>query len=119
MKKVILRIGLSIFCLVLGAVHVLAGNTFMYYPHYKANKKAVGIQAEASDGIRMMSCNLRCISPTDWGKKGWFYRADMIIGGTVILAAVMDKLEIDSITISERDNLEGYILMRLKNEMNG
>jgi endonuclease/exonuclease/phosphatase family metal-dependent hydrolase len=27
----------------------------------------------------MMSYNLRCISPTDWGKKGWFYRADLII----------------------------------------
>ena len=79
MKKIILRIGLSIFCLILGAVLVLAGNTFMYYPHYKANKKAVEIQAEASGSIRMMSCNLRCISPTDWGKKGWFYRADLII----------------------------------------
>jgi len=46
-------------------------------------------------------------------------RADIIIGGTVILATFMDKMEIDSITVSERDNLEGYILMRLKNEMNG
>ena len=27
----------------------------------------------------MMSYNLRCISPTDFGKKAWFYRADLVI----------------------------------------
>ncbi len=78
MKKIIKGIFLSIFLLVIVAVIVLAGNTFMYYPYYKENKQAVRIEAE-EDSIKMMSYNLRCISPTDWGKKGWFYRADLII----------------------------------------
>ena len=43
-------------------------------------------------------------------------RADIIIGGTVILAAFMDKMQAEAIRISERDNLEGYILTRLKKE---
>jgi len=43
-------------------------------------------------------------------------RADIIIGGTVILAAFMDKMQAEAIRVSERDNLEGYILMRLKKE---
>lgn len=79
MKKVILRIFVSIFCLILVAVLVLAGNTFMYYPHYKEHKQEVNIEIENTDNIKMMSYNLRCISPTDWGKTGWFYRADLII----------------------------------------
>ena len=78
MKKTILIILGSLLALVLVAAIVLVGNTFMYYPHYKENKEAVTIEPK-EDNIRMMSYNLRCISPTDWGKKGWFYRADLII----------------------------------------
>ena len=29
--------------------------------------------------VRVMSCNLRCLNPTDLGKKSWFYRADLIL----------------------------------------
>lgn len=50
-----------------------------YYPHYKNNKEQVSIQVENTENIKMMSYNLRCISPTDFGKKSWFYRADLII----------------------------------------
>ena len=78
MKKTILIILGSLLALVLVAAIVLVGNTFMYYPHYKEHKEAVNIEPK-EDNIKMMSYNLRCISPTDWGKKGWFYRADLII----------------------------------------
>ena len=78
MKKTILIILGSLLALVLVAVIVLVANTFMYYPHYKENKGTVNIEPK-EDNIKMMSYNLRCISPTDWGKKGWFYRADLII----------------------------------------
>lgn len=78
MKKTILIILGSLLALVLVAAIVLVGNTFMYYPHYKENKEAVNIEPK-EENIKMMSYNLRCISPTDWGKKGWFYRADLII----------------------------------------
>ncbi len=50
-----------------------------YYPHYRNNKEQVSIQIENTENIKMMSYNLRCISPTDFGKKSWFYRADLII----------------------------------------
>ncbi len=79
MKKTILIIISVLLALFLVAVIVLVGNTFMYYPYYNENKKVVEIEVPNPENIKMMSYNLRCISPTDWGKKGWFYRADLII----------------------------------------
>lgn len=29
--------------------------------------------------ITMMSCNVRCLTPLDLGKKSWFYRADLLL----------------------------------------
>lgn len=79
MKKIILTITAIILSLALVVAVVLVGNTFFYYPHYKENKKAVDIKIEETNQIKMMSYNLRCISPTDFGKKAWFYRADLVI----------------------------------------
>ncbi len=79
MKRFIKFTLLGLVSVVLVVALILAGNTFLYYSHYKENKKTVEINIENPDNIRMMSCNLRCISPTDWGKKAWFYRADLIV----------------------------------------
>ena len=79
MKKIIKTVLTSLLCLVLVAVIVLAGNTFLFYPYYNNNKEAVEIEVENNGQIKMMSYNLRCISPTDWGKKAWFYRANLVI----------------------------------------
>ena len=79
MKKIIKTVLISLLCLVLAAVIVLVGNTFLFYPYYSNNKQAVEIQVENNGQIKMMSYNLRCISPTDWGKKAWFYRANLVI----------------------------------------
>lgn len=79
MKKIIKGVLISLLCLVLAAVIVLVGNTFLFYPYYNDNKQAVEIQVENNSQIKMMSYNLRCISPTDWGKKAWFYRANLVI----------------------------------------
>lgn len=79
MKKVIKGVLISLLCLVLAAVIVLGGNTFLFYPYYNNNKEAVEIEVESDGQIKMMSYNLRCISPTDWGKKAWFYRANLVI----------------------------------------
>ena len=78
MKKTILRILTGLVAIIIIVAINLVGNTFMYYPHYKENKEVVKIKPE-EDNIKMMSYNLRCISPTDWGKKAWFYRANLII----------------------------------------
>lgn len=79
MKKIIKTVLISLLCLVLAAVIVLVGNTFLFYPYYNDNKQAVEIKVENNGQIKMMSYNLRCISPTDWGKKAWFYRANLVI----------------------------------------
>ncbi len=79
MKKIIKGVLISLVCLVLAVAIVLVGNTFLFYPYYNNNKEAVEIQVESNGQIKMMSYNLRCISPTDWGKKAWFYRANLVI----------------------------------------
>lgn len=75
-KKVFLGIlsALLVIVLVLGAVEL------WYYPHYRKHMTAVEVNDVSDDGeVRVMSSNLRCISPTDLGRKSWFYRADLII----------------------------------------
>ena len=39
------------------------------------------IKIENTDEITMMSCNLRCLTPVDFGKKSWFYRAELVMEG--------------------------------------
>ncbi len=39
-------------------------------------------------------------------------RADVIVGGAVLLATLMDKLGFTVLTVSDRDNLEGYAIKR-------
>ena len=79
MKKVLKGILVSLLSAVLAVIIVLTANTFWFYPHYKENKQVVSVDAKNTTNIKMMSYNLRCISPTDFGKKSWFYRADLIV----------------------------------------
>ncbi len=39
-------------------------------------------------------------------------RADVIGGGCLLMAEIMKKMEIESITVSESDNLEGYVIAK-------
>lgn len=41
-------------------------------------------------------------------------RAEVIAGGVAILVAVMKKLGVDYVTVSENDNLEGYLKVKLE-----
>ena len=36
-------------------------------------------------------------------------RAEIIAHGTTVLYSIMDKFNIDSVIVSEKDNLEGYL----------
>jgi exopolyphosphatase/pppGpp-phosphohydrolase len=38
-----------------------------------------------------------------------FRRAEIIAGGALLLSRLMNYLDLQSITVSERDNLEGYL----------
>ena len=50
---------------------------FWYWPRSLSRRQPVHITPDA-DGITLMSCNVRCLTPLDLGKKSWFYRADLL-----------------------------------------
>lgn len=81
MKKVLKIAGLSLLALILVAAIGLAGSMFFYYPHYVKCRSAFETDAPEDGKIHIMSCNVRCISPLDFGKKNWFYRADLLVRG--------------------------------------
>lgn len=78
MKKVI-KVILCIVAVLLAVVICWGGLMFWHYPHYKEQKRVISVSEQSVDEVRVMSCNLRCISPTDLGEKSWFYRADLIV----------------------------------------
>ena len=81
MKKS-LKILLSVVAVILVLTIAFSVSFYWYYPHYKEMKKEIEIQdIYRENELRVMSCNVRCISPTDLGKKSWFYRADLIMQG--------------------------------------
>lgn len=81
MKKS-LKILLSVVSVILVLAITFLASFYWYYPHYKEMKKEIAIQEIYRENeLRVMSCNVRCISPTDLGKKSWFYRADLIMQG--------------------------------------
>lgn len=43
-------------------------------------------------------------------------RADIIQSGATILCSILDYLQIDCVTVSEKDNLEGYLAIKRKTE---
>lgn len=73
------KILIAILVLLLAAIIIYAGILFFYYPRYLKNKTTVKTEKIADGQIRVMSCNVRCLTPFDSGKKSWFYRADLII----------------------------------------
>ncbi len=81
MKKS-LKILLSVVAVILVLTITFLASFYWYYPHYKEMKKEIAIQEIYRENeLRVMSCNVRCISPTDFSKKSWFYRADLIMQG--------------------------------------
>lgn len=77
MKKVLK----AVLVVLLAAVIFVCGSLLVCLPHYRRNKKAVEPNTPADAAIRVMSSNVRCITPTDTGSKSWFYRADLIVNG--------------------------------------
>lgn len=80
LKKRILK-GIGVFfCCILILVICFGAANFVYYPHYKSARETFDITAaEKGDNITVMSTNVRTWSPTDLGKKSWFYRADLLV----------------------------------------
>lgn len=80
-KKIIKKVLASLMSLILVAVLVFMVTMFYNYPHYRKNRRELKLETGPSDEIRVMSCNVRCINPLDFGKKNWFYRADLLLKG--------------------------------------
>lgn len=74
LKKILLTAFAVFLAIVLCAAAVLG----FYFPRYLNRKKAVAMEPDTGS-ITMMSCNVRCLTPLDLGKKSWFYRADLLL----------------------------------------
>ena len=77
MKKVLKRIRILLTALLLILALTVTALLFWYYPWFAANRRALSL-SPGEEG-KVMSYNLRCITPLDLGRKNWFYRADHIL----------------------------------------
>lgn len=75
MKKKIL---IGMICLILVAVLIPAGVRGGKYLRYLNHKEAVTV-TPAEGAIKAMSCNVRCLTDADKGKRHWYYRAALLI----------------------------------------
>ena len=74
------RILKILICLLLAAVIVICTVELWYLPRYISRKKALDVTpTETAGEVKLVSSNVRCWSPTDFGKRSWFYRADLLI----------------------------------------
>ncbi len=64
-------------CVPLAMAVTVAAAEFRYWPHYR--RDAFDLRAQMHAELRMTSANVRCLSPTDLGKKSWFYRASLLL----------------------------------------
>ena len=61
------------------ALAAAAAAELWYLPRYLTDKTVFDAsRIEPAPQIRVMSANVRCFSPTDLGKKSWFYRAALL-----------------------------------------
>lgn len=72
------RVFLGVLCVLLTVILALSAVFFWNWPGYLLKKEPVSLSYRDSSRITMMSCNLRCLTPLDLGKKSWFYRADLL-----------------------------------------
>ena len=79
--KIFKKVALAFLCIILVALVAFGASFGFYYPSYRENKEVAEIEIENTDEITMMSCNLRCLTPIDFGKKSWFYRAELVMEG--------------------------------------
>lgn len=79
-KGLVKKILRGIMSLVLACVFVFLLLVFWHLPGYLIRKEAVSIAPPENGRIRIMSCNVRCLTILDLGRKSWFCRADKLLG---------------------------------------
>lgn len=87
-KKVLKRVLLGVVIAILAIALIATTVVFWYFPRYKSEAKPFDIttQTKADSEITVMSTNVRCWSPTDFGQKSWFYRANLFINNIAEVA---------------------------------
>ncbi len=79
MKKKLKKILIGLVSVILALVLVFGAVIFFYYPHYRKNKSEIVMDKNVNTNeIKVMTYNIRCHAPDDFGKKSWFYRADLV-----------------------------------------
>ncbi len=79
MKKTIKKVTLIFASTLLVLAIVLGSVLCFYYPHYLKNKNEIVMEPSVDTSeIKLMSYNIRCHAPDDFGKKSWFYRANLV-----------------------------------------
>ena len=68
---------IGFLCGLLALILVACVVFFRYWPRYLEERPILDIRPP-EDSIRIMSANLRCLTPLDLGEKSWFYRADLM-----------------------------------------
>lgn len=80
MKRYVKKILIAFVSLLLAFIILWGAVIYVYYPHYIKNKKEIKIADNINtDEIKIMSYNIRCHAPDDFGRKNWFYRADLVV----------------------------------------
>ncbi len=80
MKKFVKKVLIPLLSIFLAFLIVWGASIYIYYPHYVKNKKEILInEVYKSDEIKVMSYNIRCHAPDDFGHKNWFYRAHLVV----------------------------------------
>ena len=74
LKWILLGIGALLLVVLLGWAVLM----FWHFPGYVQKMKPTTIEAQTTN-LRVMSYNIRCLSPLDLNEKNWFYRADLVI----------------------------------------
>ncbi|MBE7016913.1 MAG: endonuclease/exonuclease/phosphatase family protein [Ruminococcaceae bacterium] len=103
------KILLAAAVLLLSAILVFLVIFFWHLPGHISEKRSIKIADNGSE-IRVMSCNLRCLTPLDLGEKSWFNRSSLILED--IAAAAPDIVGFQEATKWQygymEDCLEGY-----------
>ena len=78
-KKKVKKTMLRIICFLLALIVAFAAIEGFYYPRYLSRRHSVTTADNAGSSIKIISSNVRTFSPTDFFKKSWFYRADLLV----------------------------------------
>ena len=72
-----MRLAAHFGCAVLALVVLFPVVEGWYFPQYR--RRGFDVSPASHDGVRLMSANVRCWSPTDLGCRSWFYRAPLVL----------------------------------------